>query len=102
MRHDLVPDLVSRFRLLATDPQRHDVQGHERQDRPQIVQAAIHHGLSHQVRRHPGHANALAGKFQREPVFLEDRIPRAAARLDAEQSPSIFLESDDRPLARLP
>jgi hypothetical protein len=35
-------------------------------------------------------------------VFLEDRIPRAAARLDAEQSPSIFLESDDRPLARLP
>ena len=35
-------------------------------------------------------------------VFLEDRIPRAAARLDAEQSPSIFLETDDRPLARLP
>jgi hypothetical protein len=35
--------------------------------------------------------------------FLEDRVPRAAAGLDAEQSPSIFVESDSRPLVvRLP
>lgn len=35
-------------------------------------------------------------------VFLEDRIPRAAAGIDAEQSPSIFLDTETRPLVRLP
>jgi hypothetical protein len=35
-------------------------------------------------------------------LFLEDRIPRAAARIDAEQSPSIFLETESLPLVRLP
>jgi hypothetical protein len=43
--------------------------------------------------------SVTAGELQ---VFLEDQIPRAAARLDAEQTPSIFLETDARPLVHLP